>query len=313
MKENKNTPIDVAENVKVLRWFADAYEQAQRVRLGIGEQIRAVLQGRDETWSVEVDPDIDAATMLRDILGGKTDGPVPELGVTYRLYHDQEMWCEKHIKPKLEGQPAWVWLKDIQGIGPVFACKLIGRLDPALAKHASSFSAYCGLATVPAHEYYCRLCGLRMSFPVAFAVTGKHVALNSKSKNCKGKTLIDREYDPEADSPRCAQPKPAKGQKAMYDQYMKKTMHVIASQFVRQGDGPYERIYRTERNRLERDRPYWSDGRQHNYALRKIQKLFLSHLWEVMREGAGLPVSDPYPQAHLGHNGKIDPWSMTGK
>jgi hypothetical protein len=30
-----------------LRWIADSYEQAQRVRIQTGERIRALLQGRD--------------------------------------------------------------------------------------------------------------------------------------------------------------------------------------------------------------------------------------------------------------------------
>jgi len=296
---------------RILRWLADAYEQAQRIRIETGERIRAVLQGRDETWSTNGNEDVDADFVLKEIKKGETDGPVPILGVTYRHHAALEKQYRKVMMETLNAHPAWPWLEKVKGIGETLACKMLARLDAEKAKHASSFYAYCGLATVPAHEYACTVCDLRQSYPVRFNVTGKHKSLNN-GKQCKGLIELDRAYDEEKDTPRCAQPKPSRGEKSSYDQYAKKVMYLVATSFLKSG-GPYERYYREKRGQLERERPFWPDGRKHNAALRKVEKLFLSHLWEVMRTAMDLPTSDPYPQAEMGHEGKIDPWKMVGK
>ncbi|GEM_PF-1820701 len=56
-------------------------------------------------------------------------------------------------------------------------------------------------------------------------------------------------------------------------------------------------------------------GHVHMRAQRKMNKLFLSHLWLVWRQAEGLPVSKPYAHAILGHAeaGLIDPWDMVEK
>jgi hypothetical protein len=48
-----------------------------------------------------------------------------------------------------------------------------------------------------------------------------------------------------------------------------------------------------------------SDAHLHARAKRRAVKIFLSHYWAQGREGRGLPVTDPYPIAILGHDGKI--------
>jgi hypothetical protein len=71
-----------------LRWIADAYDQAQRVRLQAGERIRAIAQGRDPRLGGEVAQDGDE--LLRAIRTGDSDGPVPLLARTYRRHWEEE-------------------------------------------------------------------------------------------------------------------------------------------------------------------------------------------------------------------------------
>lgn len=311
------------KNPKVLRFLADQYEQSQRVRIETGERIRAVLQGRDETWGtngewLEQDPDV----VLRNIKDGDTVGPVAILGRTYRRYALEEDEMRKEMMLVLQHHPAWPWLKKVKGIGPTLACKILARLDPELAPHVSSFWAYCGLATVPGVMYRCPECGLERTFPQSYNVTGKHKEKKTggavedggnedafgemKGKNCP--SLLQRVAGPE-DGIRAAQPKPARGSKAPYDQYAKKIMYLIGTSFLKAG-GRYEQVYRTERAKLERERPGWADGRKHLTALRKVEKLFLSHLWEVWRKAIDLPVTTTYAEGILNHEGHIDPWEM---
>ena len=309
-----------------LRWLADSYEQAQRIRIEDGERIRAVLQGRDETWGDvtpewELDPELDAKqakklvqAILSDIAVGKVVGPVPILGRTYARHYAEEVELQGEMQAVLKSHPAFPWLDEVKGIGPTLACKVLARLDIEKATHLSSFWAYCGLATVPASRYDCDVCGLSRSFPPSYKVTGKHKALGTQ-KNCTGQ--LELTVGPDGGH-RCAQPRPARGEKATYDQYAKKIMYLVGTSFLKaggtNGGSPYEVIYRRERARLIAERPGWADGRQHLTALRKIEKLFLAHLWMVWCEAIGKDPGVPYVVAEMGHDPStmIDPWDMTG-
>ena len=303
-----NTPRkpSLAEGLSVrdLRWIADAYEQAQRVRVETGERIRAILQGRDERGDV-VGVTSSPADVLTAIRRGDIDGPVPLLGRTYRRHADEERELRRAMVTALTAHPAWPWLARVKGIGATLAAKLLARLDVTRAPSPSSFWSYCGLATVPGIEYRCQTCGLRASFPTRYRVKGTHMRPDTKSP-CTGS--LDPHRGPET-GVRVAQPRPAAGEKASYDQYAKKVCYLIGVSFLRSGSA-YERYYREQRARMERERPGWTSGRMHFAALRKTEKLFLAQLWAVWREAVGMPTTSPYAQGVLGRPDYIPPSSM---
>jgi hypothetical protein len=287
-----------------LRWIADAYEQAQRVRLETGERLRAILQGRDHReGAVPID---DAAAMLNSIRSGEADGPVPILGRTYRRHAEAERDLRRAMLTALSDHPAWPWMSRVKGIGPTLAARLLARLDVHKAPSPSSFWSYCGLATVPGIEYRCGACGLRSSFPTRYRVRGPHNDPHGGHR-CPGQLEAIRGPD---DGVRVAQPKPAAGERASYDQLAKKICYLVGVSFLRSGSA-YEHFYRRERAKLERERPGWSDGRVHFASLRKMEKLFLAHLWAVWREGVGLPATTPYAHAVLRHEDYLPPEAMT--
>ena len=291
-------------SVRDLRWIADAYEQAQRVRVETGERIRAILQGRDERAEA-VDVTVSAVDVLTAIRRGETDGPVPLLGRTYRRHADEERELRRAMLTALTDHPAWPWLSKVKGIGATLAAKLLARLDVTRAPSPSSFWAYCGLATVPGIEYRCQTCGLRASFPTRYRVKGTHLRQDTKSA-CTGTLTSYRGPDTGV---RVAQPRPASGEKAAYDQYAKKVCYLIGVSFLRSGSA-YEQYYRVQRERMERERRGWTSGRVHFTALRKTEKLFLAQLWAVWREAVGLPITSPYAQGVLGREDYISPHQM---
>lgn len=320
-----------------LRWLADSYEQAQTVRKATGERIRAIMQGRDTTWTVlgtlgeeermvkvgkqgaELKPvnvwwppgsneALAADEMLVAIAKGDYLGPVPLLGRTYHRHKYEEDELRKLMDKQLRVHPAWPWLGRVKGIGPTLGCKILARLDPALADHASSFWSYCGLGTVPGKRYHCGACKVERAWPADYKVTGTHkLPGGTDDELCEGKLI---EIAGSGDEIRVAQPRPAKGQKSKYDQYAKKVMYLVGTSFLKAGEGPYEQHYRKHRARLETDRPGWADGRKHLTALRITEKLFLSHLWETWRQALSLSAGDAYALGMMGHTGFIDPWSM---
>lgn len=321
-EDDMTTMTEATYTGRELRWLADSYEQAQRIRIETGERLRAVLQGRDETFvplgSVEapedgdpywIDPDgnswADADKVLTAIKAGDNTGPVPILGRTYRRHHTEERELYRDMMSALKAHPAWEWLEKVRGIGPTLGCKILARLDLEKAPNPSSFWAYCGLATVPGEKYCCETCGLVRAWPVGYNVTGTHTSLGGSGK-CKGSLVKVAGPD---DGVRCAQPKARRGEKASYDAYAKKIMYLVATSFLKAG-GPYEEFYRRERAKAERERPGWADGRKHHLALRKTEKLFLSHLWATWREAVGLSPVGPWIQEHGEHEGMIDPSEM---
>lgn len=319
-----------------LRWLADNYEQAQQMRIETGERIRAVVQGRDETFvpvgefaEPNGDEDADRAwlapelgpltadELLEAIARNRTRGPVPMLGRAYFRYRLEEEETREDMDDAFQAHPTHEWLSQVTGVGATLACKILSRVDAEKAPYDSSMWKYCGLSTVPGEKYKCPECEVVKGFPAGYNVSGEHKEGGAGSK-CSG--TLEKVAGPD-DGIRVAQPSPRKGEPASYDQYAKKVMYQIATSILQQhgasksrgGDGtPYGRLYETWREEAEVERPNWPDGRKHYRALRKLEKLFLSHLWQVWREELGLDTPDPWIFAHGGHDAsqRIDPWEM---
>jgi hypothetical protein len=287
-----------------LAWIADVYEQSQRSRVQVGERIRAILQGRHGATAPS--PEADAAEVLNQIRKGESEGPSDFLTRAYRLHASAEDEARTAMGSALACHPAWPWLSGVKGVGPTLACRLLARLDPTRAARPSGFWAYCGLATVPGAEYSCATCGRVITQPAGFQVSGVHQRLGSPGR-CKDRLRPER--GPE-DGIRAAQPRPARGQRYPYNPEAKKVCYLIFVSFLRCRGG-YADYYREVRAELMEGRSGWAKGKIHLAAGRKTQKLFLTHLWLVWRQGLGLPLSDPHPASDSDR--WLDPWPMSDR
>lgn len=236
--------METVELRREIRGRAEAYERARAARIRAGERIRSRLLADA--------PEEPRDRVLRSIRDGEADGPLPCLSRVYRESWRAEQAFATQLHQALDAHPAWPWLRQVAGVPPALAGKLLGRLDVTRADRPSAFWAYCGLATVARPD------GGRMAQP-------------------------GRDSD-----------------------VTKNTCHALGASLLR-ANGPYARQYRSERERLEETRGDWPAQRKHLTALRKMEKLFLAHLWLVWREAVGLPVTIPHendPRAHTG------PWDM---
>lgn len=100
--------------------------------------------------------------------------------------------------------------------------------------------------------------------------------------------------------------RPTKGEKLHYNKRLKTTCYLVATSFLRSGS-PYRKIYDTAREYYAANRPDWTKLHCHEAALRKMIKLWLSHLWLTWRTLEGLPVSNPYVHEKLGHEHYMPP------
>jgi hypothetical protein len=99
--------------------------------------------------------------------------------------------------------------------------------------------------------------------------------------------------------------KPTKGEALHYNKRLKTTCYLIGSSFLR-SNSPYRQIYDSSKEYYETNRD-WTKLHRHHAAMRKMIKVWLSHLWEVWRTLEGLPVRNIYAEDKLGHNHYISP------
>lgn len=285
-----------------IRWFAEAFEQAQRLRIQTGERICTVSGAAQDGDGARGAGD---AELLQRIRAGETDGPVIALGRAYRRHCEQEQEMAGFLAEVLAAHPAWPWLAKVRGVTPTLAGKLVARLDITRAETPSGFWAYCGLATVPGLEYRCEACGLSASYAVDYQVSVRH-ARHGAEEPCSGRM---QPVTGQVGGVRVAQPRPGRGERAGYDPQAKKLCFLLGSSLLR-ANGAYQQYYQRERAKLDGTRPDWAPGRRHLTALRKMEKLFLSHLWLVWRAAVGLPVTEPYEHPRQEQDTRSDPWSM---
>lgn len=100
-----------------------------------------------------------------------------------------------------------------------------------------------------------------------------------------------------------------KGEPAHFNRRLKTVCYLVGVSFLRTGS-PYKVIYDNHKKRYQEVHPDWTPQHIHLAALRKMIKLFLSHLWETWRVAEGLDVRPPYAIEYLKHTTYRDPWSF---
>jgi hypothetical protein len=94
--------------------------------------------------------------------------------------------------------------------------------------------------------------------------------------------------------------RPIDGVKLVYNKRLKTTCYIVASQFLK-ANSPYRKVYDDAREFYGLNRLEWTKGHCHLASMRKMTKVWLSHLWERWRTIEGLPVRDLYVMEKEGH------------
>jgi len=277
---------DASPTEPLLQLAASGYERAQRDRIRYGEQLRAILQGRDARWDlpVEMDASTDVDALLREIRDN-SGGPVPMLGRLYASAWRQECEMGAYMQSLIGRHPAWSWLRGVRGIGSVLSARLLARLDLARAPSPASFWAYCGLGTVAAEVLVCERCGAQVFVAPGTRVAAAHAPPGGRGR-CAG-VLRPRGVTEDV---RVAQGRPRRGERALYDMEAKTICYLIGVSFVRCG-GPYREVYDERKAHLVNGHPEWSAKRVHLAAVRATVKRFLADLWVAWHEAEGAPAT----------------------
>lgn len=94
--------------------------------------------------------------------------------------------------------------------------------------------------------------------------------------------------------------RPVKGETLHYNIRLKTALYLVATSFLRCGS-PYRVVYDNAKRRYEETRQDWTKAHIHQAAMRKMIKLFLSHLWQRWRSLSNLPTREPYVVEYLDH------------
>jgi hypothetical protein len=197
---------------------------------------------------------------------------------------DLEKWLESKLADIVQAHPAYLWFSRIKGIGNINIGKVISLIDIEVANQISKLWRYAGF-------------GCDADGKAERRKKGEKVHYNQILKSMcwrLGKSLIK-----------------AKGK--YYDFYLKQKARlkereesygkqIISSAKLPEKNGKH----------IETDE-FFGLGHIDMMAMRKMIKLFLSHLWLVWRETEGLKITKPYSQAIQGHSDFIDPWEMIEK
>jgi hypothetical protein len=281
---------------RALQWTVEALAQAQELRVSAGRRILEALPEASSSAGA-------ADSVLAAIGRGEETGPSPALARAYRRNREQEEEMERILENLLQEHPAWEWLSAVPGVEIEEAGRLLARLDASRAPTPSAFWAYCGLGTVPGVRHRCSVCGLERTMAESTRTPATHEAPGTRTV-CAGRLRAI----PSAPAGRVAQPRPDAGERPPYDQEAKKICYRIALG-LREAAHQYESYYLEQREALDVSRPAWPSARKHMTALRKMEKLFLAHLWLVWREAQGLPITRPSPDSRADERWS-SPWAM---
>ncbi len=195
------------------------------------------------------------------------------------------------------------WIRCVPGLDALVAARLLCLLDIRKAKGPSAFWAYCGLATVAAVRVRCPACGWDALLPEGSQLPSLH------TDPAGGRVCPRRAQQvPGPVAARLPQTEWRDGSVPTFNGEAKSLCRSIGDG-LRAAGHRYAAYYQLQRQLLEISRPGWEGGRRHVNALRKVQKLYLTHLYLVWAGELELPIPPPH-EASREHEEWGSPWGM---
>lgn len=199
-------------------------------------------------------------------------------------FADQNERLEKQVAKALDiysaAHPVGMWMRDVDGIGPIIAAGLLAHIDINKAPTVGHIWRFAGLD--PTSKW-----GKGEKRPHNAALKTLCWKLGESFVKVKGKETA--QYGHVYHERRVLE-----GTKNENGDYAEQAKTILAARPTHAQAATYKL------GKLP-------DGHLHMRAKRYAVKLFLSHLHEVWRKNEGLEVPLPYPIAHLGHVHKIEP------
>ena len=199
--------------------------------------------------------------------------------------------ADKDIENMVKEIPIVEHMTDVKGIGKMLAAKVVSMIDIERADTVSALWRYAGYGL---GDYWQDANGNIVS-----PVSGWKFK-PAKKKGDKKERVFDTPEPEEGWTKVKVIDRPIAHWCLPYNSRLKTTLYLVATSFMRCGS-PYRKIYDEAREADAKSEHPLKDGHAHNRALRKMIKVWLSHLWEHWRKMEGLPVREIYVIEKLGH------------
>ncbi len=259
-----------------LRVACDLYQQFQRNRIQMRNRESACERGSDSDKESK-----EYFTYWKDKLA------------------ELENETASDVAKLVKRHPAWPWLVQVKGCGPTLSGRML-----ALIGDISTFGTVSKLwrfAGEGMGEYWCD--GEKVLCPKEG---------NVWKKNADGVKERDRVVPKPPDGAvlRVVRDRQIAGYCSVYSTRLKTTLYLQAASFIK-CNSPYRTIYDQSKAFYTSTKPEWTKNHCHLAAMRKMAKIFLSHVWETWRKAEGLPTREVYVVEKLGHTHVFRPEDFT--
>lgn len=250
------------------------------------------------------------------------------------LHMEEDMKAQIKVQLRKE-YPVHHWIISQKGLSHDLAGQLIGTIiDIEKFSNISKLWAYFGLAVVEV----CQTCKKRYYPPMERTAKILHIAQRLMDAY-EAKTVKDGQtgFDAKAKAMVCTCEKPVirrttqkakEGVLSDWNPRAKSLAYKVGTQFIKQGDF-YRKLYdqfkaeyeqrpdlkaeveskKGKRTKGENGSVVETSGTSHIHrmAMRRVEKVFLAHLWLVWRGFEGLPMSKPFVIDQMKHADFIEP------
>ena len=259
----------MANELALLRGLVDLRDrQIQKARIQFGNRVDAIVRGADAS-----------------------NGRQLELAHKWAIrFNELEDELDKDIAQTVEKVEIFEYMSAVKGISHMISAKLIAMIDIERSPRISNLWRYAGYGQ------------------------GRYWKHEDKIvAPLKGKKYIDGDWQEVITEPKhgwelvTVRDRPIKGWQIPYNKRLKTACYLASTSFLK-ARSPYRYlVYDQARDHYEITHPEWTKDHKHKAAMRKMSKMFLSHLWLTWRQLEGLPTSLPYAHEHLGHQQIITP------
>lgn len=256
---------------------ADFYEDLQRLRISVHNRISSIEKGRSTASEKTL-------TRWKEI--------------KERLKEDEESIAYL-MQDDIQYHPIWPWLEQVKGIGPVTATKIIGVIgDIGRFPTVSKLWAYMGYAVregrAERSAKHQKDRFNRRLRTIMFQAGGRMLQANSQYARfyyeARDYYIQNRDWVT-CEHPKCADSEIRKGKKVLVPV-------------------PISRCIDPDGHSVPRSRrPYGYHSYMHVHlaSLRRMMKMFASHLWVVWRASIGLDTKPPWIYQFGGHDNMVMP------
>lgn len=258
-------PASTIQHVKEIDLFVSTFDHLQKGRIRVGNRLGALERDGYDKARLNV---------LHDFLD-----------IRLEL---MEKDIDKAVCEFVKDHPLWTqWLEKVKGIGLHMAGLILYAVrDVRRFETISKFWAYYGFIPV----YYKAECehGHKHFFSSDPLPAGKTCqVLDGEDEVCGGKFISSEKVENQM-------PHRAKGFHFNFNMTGRKIFWMCSEQLIK-SNGIYKRmIYDKYKEIDSKEHPDFPAHRLHTRARRKIIKLFMSHVWEVLRQSEKLPAIKPY-------------------